>query len=317
MEPLNKKLYDALQRKIGHVRIVDPGQHARITYGPTYLRGRTRMTVNVSGGEYYYVSCPECDDTRGRLEFSYLWATRDLRTRTELLHLVYCFNEDCIDDYEKQRALADKLLPNRNLILPHRRHRLTPRQAGADAPAPTVIRPELAEPPTPKPVRLPEGFVAGKSRIRSARARNYLKERDFDPKDLEARWDVGYCRESSSPPPKFSNRLVIPVYTLAPNIASGGGETKTVLAGWQARAVGEAHDDRSKYLTAAGMKKSHLLYGLPQAVETEGPVVICEGVTGVWRLMTNGVAILGKSISPHQRALMLRYFSKPSPRRVP
>jgi DNA primase len=67
-------------------------------------------------------------------------------------------------------------------------------------------------------------------------------------------------------------------------------------------------DGQPKYLSAAGMKKSQLLYGLPQAVQTEGPIVICEGVTGVWRLMTNGVAIFGKSLSAHQPALTLRYF---------
>jgi DNA primase len=57
------------------------------------------------------------------------------------------------------------------------------------------------------------------------------------------------------------------------------------------------------------MKKSRLLYGLPAALNTAGPVVVVEGVTDVWRLGTNAVAIFGKTLSMNQRDLILRHFA--------
>lgn len=56
------------------------------------------------------------------------------------------------------------------------------------------------------------------------------------------------------------------------------------------------------------MSKSALLYGLPQATRTEGPIVVCEGVTDVWRLGTRAVSIFGKNLSAKQLSLLLRHF---------
>ena len=66
---------------------------------------------------------------------------------------------------------------------------------------------------------------------------------------------------------------------------------------------------RSKYLSAAGMAKSKLLYGLPQASYSRGPLVIVEGASDVWRLRTNALALLGKSLSDTQRSLICRWFA--------
>lgn len=63
-----------------------------------------------------------------------------------------------------------------------------------------------------------------------------------------------------------------------------------------------------EYFTARGMRKSELLYGLPPAIKTEGPIIVVEGVTDVWRLRTNAVALFGKTISTTQCKLLLRYF---------
>jgi DNA primase len=76
------------------------------------------------------------------------------------------------------------------------------------------------------------------------------------------------------------------------------------LAGWQARFVGDCPDDVPKYLSCKGMKKSQLLYGLPQAMSEPGPVVIVEGPTDVWRLGPGAVALFGKDMSLHQQQLL-------------
>ncbi|MGA2255423.1 MAG: hypothetical protein ABSG53_12225, partial [Thermoguttaceae bacterium] len=101
--------------------------------------------------------------------------------------------------------------------------------------------------------------------------------------------------------PQIVSRLLIPIYTL---------ETQTVtrLAGWQARYIGDCPDDVPKYLSCKGMKKSQLLYGLPDAVGSQGAVVIVEGPTDVWRLGPGAIALFGKDMSLPQQGLLDRFL---------
>ena len=84
-----------------------------------------------------------------------------------------------------------------------------------------------------------------------------------------------------------------------------------VLAGWQTRlipGIEPAIAADAKYLSAAGMQKSELLYGLPQALAVTGPVVVMEGATDVWRYGPGAVALFGKSLSRTQELLLTHYF---------
>jgi len=93
-----------------------------------------------------------------------------------------------------------------------------------------------------------------------------------------------------------------------PHFGPEPGGDPEVLLGWQARHIGTPLY-QAKYLSAAGMKKSLLLYGLSAAAAaTSGLVVVCEGVTDVWRLRTGAVAILGKALSQHQRDTIRQTF---------
>jgi DNA primase len=56
------------------------------------------------------------------------------------------------------------------------------------------------------------------------------------------------------------------------------------------------------------MRKSQLLYGLPVAVQSTGPIVVVEGPTDVWRLETNAVALFGKDLSIAQQQLLDQHF---------
>jgi hypothetical protein len=146
----------------------------------------------------------------------------------------------------------------------------------------------------------------------------YLCRRRFDPLRLAKCWGVYYVHDNSEQsgqehtirPHFHTGRLVYPVYALSiPLDGVNSPATDNIrLAGWQARALqDELGDGVPKYLTAAGMKKSELLYGLPNALMTTGPVVIVEGVTDVWRLRTNAVALFGKTISAAQTSLVLQH----------
>lgn len=133
----------------------------------------------------------------------------------------------------------------------------------------------------------------------------YLEKRGFSPRKLSRQYGVGYCQSCDSSAPRINDRIVIPI--VQPAVAIGTGAEKLRLAGWQARAArSNLAKGEPKYLTATGTKKSHLLYGLPYALQTAGPVVIVEGITDAWKVGRSALAILGKTISSAQVQLVLR-----------
>lgn len=286
--PLNSVLYRGLQVKFGQVRITNPGDPGRVDYCPDWVQGG-RLQAKVTGGEHYAVNCPFCHDTRFRLQFNYRWGVFDPQTRSDMLYLVHCFNEHCISTRERQEELRHMVYPTGSpSVLPSR-------------PSPSV------QPVAP--IALPEHCVPIDSLPHDCPGSDYLRSRGFDPVELGDRWCVGYSECSSSPSPRFERRIVIPVHGLRRSIGRGKTKIKRTLVGWQARRIDSVSADAPKYLTARGMRKSLHLYGLPQARRTTGPIVICEGVTDVWRLGTNAVALFGKDLSEHQQALVLEHFA--------
>lgn len=284
MRPLNPRLYEVLVCVFGTVRVTNEGMPRQVSHRPNWHRRGKLRAEQVTAGEQYFVACPFCHDRRGRLSFSHCWGVRDHVTGDDNLHLVHCFNEDCVKTRETQLELKKML--------------------GLDAHA----RPqEMAVPalgiagslPTASPSdrqMLPENLVPIDELARGDAAAAYLTERGFDLRYLRSHWQVSYCDQSSAPPPTFANRIVIPVYSsVGENCQCNSG----TLAGWYARAIGAAGCS-PKYLGCAGMKKSQLLYGLPIALESQGPLVICEGPTDVWRLQSNAVALFGKIASETQ-----------------
>jgi hypothetical protein len=289
MSPLNPLLFRALQRYFGNVRISNDGLAAKQIPKTTWdHRGKPRRSVEVIGGEYYCVDCPFCGDIRQRLQFNYLWGQEDERTGRPLLHLVHCFNEGCIDDLDVQRDLHDRVFP---VGIMRSKVSLQSHRPAADMGDPRTIRARL--PQNALPLTDPEipRFVI-----------DYLRQRQLDPELLWRCWKVRFCEFSESPPPKIRNRIVIPVGIPGPSAK------KLTLVGWQARSIGDEPSGNGvpKYLSSKGFKKSQAVYGLHLAARSKGPVVLCEGVSDVWRLDRNAVSLFGKSLSTPQRDLITR-----------
>jgi hypothetical protein len=116
----------------------------------------------------------------------------------------------------------------------------------------------------------------------------YLTSRGYDLAELSSLWGVGYCRWSRYR--LMRGRVYVPVLQ------------DTKLVGWQGRWPGEldwAAEDVPKYYTMPGLRKSQLLYNEDLA-RMQPLVVICEGVTDVWRVGPAGVALFGKTASRQQ-----------------
>ena len=212
---------------------------------------------------------------RQRLYFNYQWAVRDSETGNDNLHLVKCFNENCVSTRERQQDLLKRVYP-------------LGRERNAGLALPSSV------PPPPFVPTLPDGILVPLDQLPDAHpAFQYLRQRNFDPAALWETWRVQFCELSVGAQPNPSQRLVIPIY-----------DADQRLAGWQARFVGDCPAEVPKYLSCKGMKKSQLLYGLAEARSTTGPVVIVEGPTDVWRLGCGAVGLFGKDMSLHQQALL-------------
>jgi hypothetical protein len=298
MSVLNSVLYDRLREAFGHVRVTNNGQVPQLRYKPDYFHrsGRPKAAYS-SWGETYFVNCPFCSDTRRRLCISHLWGVRDARTRDDMIQLVKCFNEDCLNTRESQKKLHAMVFPGG-------------RFADQIDPKDLPIKPTSVAPP-PVSIVMPKGTRLDQLE-EGCSAWTYLRRRGFDPHQLGRDYGVEHCDgDSDSKPALRHERFVIPIYQPAP-VSLGkrrGTPPRLRLAGWQARLyMSNPPDDVPKYLTAAGTPKSQILYGLPYAINTTGPVVIVEGITDAWKVGRNAVAILGKHLSDAQCKLVLRHF---------
>lgn len=282
-EPLNPRLHRALVKKFRTVIISNEGdRYIGTQQESSYRRGRIQNPP-LYAGEYYRVSCPFCDDTRQRLYINHMFNVV-AEGGDDHLYLAHCFNGECIDCRSVQTRLVEIIFP----FGYRSRQRLVMQQPRAVESVQALD--QIVTLPPSAPLQDPM----------SERAWEYLANRGFDPQEISDRWGVTYCLIAPNVSPRVHSRIIIPIHHYQVGL---GSSVAIRLAGWQAREIHSAGSS-CKYLSMAGMRKSHLLYGLPSAVTTTGPIVVVEGPTDVWRLGTNAVALFGKSISPHQIALL-------------
>jgi len=296
---LNPKLFSRLKLTIGRVRISNEGVPLRCVYTPSWSLQGVRMRAQyIDRGETYFVNCPLCNDTRQRLAVNHCWAERDARTGDSNLHLVKCFNEDCLNNMKAQMQLHV-------LVFPDGRY-----SHHVDVP----LKPIKVSPLDPRAICLPASTPLNELHDQHP-ARLYLLRRGFSPDRLASDYGLAFCDSCRDSSPQLHDpRLIVPI--LKPVFDVKGWAIRSapdlagqLLAGWQARAIRDTLPKNCpKYLTATGTPKSRLLYGLPMAIKTSGPAVIVEGVADVWNVGTNAVALLGKTISSEQCDLVLRYF---------
>jgi len=220
MPALNPKLFNALERTFGHVTIANQGLQSAVRHSPNWLRGGKLRADVTSGGEYYRVNCPFCGDTRKRLWFHHMWGTKDEKTNQEFVHLVNCYNEECIDCRDRQIQLSE-------MVFAYGREAATPLKNTAS--------PVTTSQANQSPIRLPTGRVPINDPRCPAHAKAYLEERGFDVDELWERWKVSYSSMSSDCSPRIKDRIVIPVYH--PKRRLLAEKNKVVLVGWQARSL--------------------------------------------------------------------------------
>jgi hypothetical protein len=261
---------------------------------PRYVKKRPKPYAEVdSWGETYHLRCPVCRDHAKRLYFSHLFrsyvkANGDKGTRYRCGNLYRCQNEHCnLSEYIHKmdiKALEKVCVSTKP----------------PEATSRIVSWESSLLPPEARPiVDISVPFEA----------RDYLRERGYDIQHLYKHYNVMYVPEGSpyhrqeepeegdppvKPPSVFrEDRILIPIIQ--------GGKTVS----WQARAIG---DHPKKYLFPTGCRKSQYLYNLDTALHYDG-IVIVEGLTDVWSVGPDSVALLGKSMSPYQLHILKTVWS--------
>lgn len=273
--PLNEKLYRALMRSFGNVKIAREGEPMQFTIRPHPISGRKIATpMDAMAGEYYRVCCPFCSDNRYRLWINHRWNTIDPSSGAVFgKGLCICYNDGCdLGDNVDRRTRQSKQDMLEKMLKPYvaRTVRLK---------SPRRLAPKRTK------ATLPPDCVPLSRLSRDHDAVQYLIGRGFDPAELERDWQVMYCYRDVNP--NVSERIIIPIYD------------DTGLRGWQARYVGTPPSSNiAKYFTMPGTPRNQLMYNYHRASKYDFGILV-EGVTDVWKVGMNAVATLGNSFSSH------------------
>lgn len=266
---LNFDLYSRLQRMFGSVKVLHENESAVVR--PYRIGAKTYYRSE--GGEEYNVCCPFCHDNGFHLYINYTYGMKD-GFGYQNFSAAHCFH-GCLESIENREELYRILYA---FPLKH-----------------TVSSAIVSYSEEPEQEILPPGKLVLVSQLKPEHpAVKYLCEHRGFSLSLLNDYGVCYCYDSKINPITIGC-IIIPIWFK--------GEYK----GWQARQIGDGNKG-PKYFTAPGMKKSRIMYNYDSAI-LQDHVVVCEGVTDVWRVGPAGVCLFGKSASSEQLRLLKEGWS--------
>ena len=268
---LNYDLYSRLRRQFGTVKVIKENEPAAMI---PYRVGSS-IDYRLEGGEEYNCCCPFCNDKGFHLYINYTYGEKNYKGYRTFA-TAHCFH-GCLDNQENREELYNLLYA---FPLAHQFR--------------SIIVPVIEEPE--KEILPPGNLVLLSQLPQDHPAIQYLVEGRHFPLPILDYYGVCYCYESATNPLAVG-RIVIPIWFK--------GEYK----GWQTRKIGDGKAGGIKYCTAPGMKKSRLIYNYDVAIQQDH-VVICEGVTDVWRVGPAGICLFGKSASAEQIRLIKEGWGK-------
>lgn len=149
-----------------------------------------------------------------------------------------------------------------------------------------ILLPEEKKIVRAKQCKLPSGTTKMKNRHK-----NYLRKRGFDPEYLEKFWKI----QGTGPVGSYKHRIIIPIY-FQETLVSYQGRDITDKSNTKYKACPQELEIR---------EHKHCLYGI-DLVKSDS-IIVCEGVTDVWRLGAGAVATFGIKFTPAQARLLINY----------
>jgi hypothetical protein len=275
------RVFDIPEEEVGIVAENELGRYSCPAYRvPKFAKNRPKPHADVKGwGECYQICCPVCGDRKRRLFFSHLMrsyvkAKGETGTQYRCGDLYVCHNEHCnLREYIQKMDLKKLHKVHISDQVPEATSRIISWKEGV---LPRGARP-IVDVTVPVEVR------------------RYLERRGYDLHALCRDFNVmfvaeGMAQNEEEEAPIFrEDRILIPIIQGGLNVS------------WQARSVGD--DNKRKYLFQKGFRKSECLYNMDKAKRYDG-VVICEGITDVWKIGPDAVALFGKVMSQRQHELL-------------
>ena len=111
MPQLNPDLYQALQAAFGSVSVTNDGQPRQVLTLPDWQDGGRLRSQVVASGEQYRVELSVIATTRANASTSTTMGRAADPDGNDNLHLVKCFNENCVATRERQRDLLKRVYP--------------------------------------------------------------------------------------------------------------------------------------------------------------------------------------------------------------
>jgi len=234
----NKFLYNKLQALFGSVLIAN--EHR--------------------ADEDYRVCCPFCRDTRHRLYISCKWGVYDPLAGHSNIHLIQCYNENCVNPGDTDDITAEERRERRNELFLQVYRGL--RSSTLLAPA-TKVKESSKEPLEwpGKVIRLDKLFAKKPKHP----AVVYMQQRGYDPVQLGEEYGFVFCDKITDPQYAMAlGTILMPIYH------------QEKLYSWTSRAIGDTAVKR-KYYNCPGRPQQSIGYRL-DVVLRYSTVVLVEGI---------------------------------------
>ena len=282
-EPLNPVLYRILAARFGPVKIDNAGVAMDDTVVPDPLRpGKQKWDIRV-WGESYSIRCLFCDDTRQQFRINHRFGTI-APSGYPAYFLAKCFHRDCVRSRDRREELACRIF---GLFRPD--------QAPADMPIgyPQQREHELVAVPVP-------GRIIRLAHVPPEHpACQFLREQGFDPMQIDHQYGVGYCEQAHPEFTPLTGRLVTPIFMHGK------------MVGWEGLRIGaQMTADWTvipEFYNMPGLPRSDIVYNIEPASSYPFTVITASAMD-CWRIGPPAVALLGRTISRWQSALIRTYF---------
>lgn len=277
--PLCPTLYYALQRNYG--RVIVANMRESMEGRVEHMSGGRKRWLVTAWGETYRINCPFCKETRYRLWLPHQFGQPD-PANPHLPGSFYgnCFNCEALDDPANRDELYRTLfgVPNRRLLR-----------------EPPQVQPGERSTDILTNVPMPGGEMTLMTKLDPGHhAWQYLGGmRGFDYGTAK-NYELSYCFQAEDRYRPATNRIIAPFYQHG------------IRVGWQGRYIGEPPNKKVlKYYTMPKMPRRSIVYNHDRSVDHPF-VIVCEGITDVWRIGDPAVAICGKVMTSGQRMLLQR-----------
>ena len=309
---INPYLFEKLRQVDPQTDVVSELERAIFSKAATKAgyKGRKAYPSVVYWGECYKLNCPFCGDTKQRLFFCHLAGAHVLIGKTQLqfsVRVCVCQNEHCNSQNRDFRSWLFALELHKGPVIVLDKA-YAPKETKAYGHLFAQVEDKLPSPcyPLLSPEVPPHVW-------------NYLRDRKFDPQELQAVWGMGYSPKGATyeKVEKVANLDVDPEYE--PKIEKKELYDERIivpivqgrrLVGWQGRLPRfKTEKGEIKYMTSDNMSKSQVLFNFDRAV-LGSVAVLTEGVFDVMRIGAPAMCLFGKHLSSYQIEALKLGFSQ-------